>query len=191
MDELNISSYQLKNSPQIIIDGGCIHVGPEIPIDWKEVNKNLPENKKGKGMYILSKIVDEIEILEKEDKELNKKAIEIGEELNKIISQRDKVQDSLYKKRLKILQIKEIYRIATLQFNRLRKQSSDISLTEKDTEEIDKWILRANSKDGLNDIINAIKELKKYYPNEVTRIYALVQKIIIEGPYNSKRKPGK
>jgi hypothetical protein len=62
-------------------------------------------------------------------------------------------------------------------------------LSAEDIAEVEKWISRAKSTDGLKDIKEALEEMNKYYPGEVSNIYAVIQKIIIGGANKSKRKP--
>jgi hypothetical protein len=81
----------------------------------------------------------------------------------------------------------EIYRIATFQFSRLRNEPK-ANLTPEDIAELNKWIGRAKTGEGINAIIQAIKELDKYSSSEIKSVYALVQKIIIEGTYKKKTK---
>jgi hypothetical protein len=75
-----------------------------------------------------------------------------------------------------------IYCVARLQFSRLRNTPS-APLTEEDIAELDKWISRAKDLDGYEHILNALMALGKYNPGSIRKnLYALVQKIIIEGP---------
>jgi len=95
-------------------------------------------------------------------------------------------ESHLYQLTLKEAHIREIYRLAEHQFPRLQK---NVSLTEADVAEIEKWISRAHSDDGLVDIVNALKELEKYTHADIRQnLYALVQKIIIGGAFKDKRK---
>ena len=62
-------------------------------------------------------------------------------------------------------------------------------LTDADVAEIEKWVGRAKSIDSLEGIANAMRELQKYQPIDIkSNLYALVQKIIIEGAYGQKSK---
>jgi hypothetical protein len=78
--------------------------------------------------------------------------------------------------------LKEIYRLASHHFPRLTGKPG---LSDSDIAELEKWIGRAKSDVGLHSIINALSELKKYRsPDDIkSNFYALIQKIIIEGPY--------
>jgi len=95
------------------------------------------------------------------------------------------IQEKLYALQQKLLHIQEIYRIASLQFPRLRREPRG-TLTEADKTELEKWIGRAKSSDGLVSIVSALEELQKYFPEDIrSNLYALVQKIIIGGSYGS------
>jgi hypothetical protein len=95
----------------------------------------------------------------------------------------NRLELELYEKNIYLCHIREIFRLAKIQFSRLRHSPQPI-LTTTDIKELDKWVGRAKSEDGLKDIRNAIAELSKYSPSEIkSNLYALVQKIIIEGPY--------
>lgn len=122
-----------------------------------------------------------------------KKASEIRESLEK---RKDKLVESynftaillneckadLYQAQLKEIHIKEIYRLAELHFNRLLRRSNK-SLTVDDILELEKWIGRTKTIEGLRVIVTALEGLKKYQPSEIrSNLYGLVQKIIIEGP---------
>jgi hypothetical protein len=105
-----------------------------------------------------------------------------------LISDQESVERELYQKRIHLTHIKEIYRLAKIQFSRFRGLPEP-TLTEADVRELDKWVGRAKSADGLVDIINALMELNKYQPSEIkSNLYALVQKIIIGGAYNQGKK---
>ena len=94
----------------------------------------------------------------------------------------------LYEKNILLCHIQEIFRMARVQFSRLR-QAPEQALTDVDVKELDKWIGRTQSVDGLIGIWKAIAELKKYRPSDIKlNLYALVQKIIIEGPYTGKKR---
>jgi hypothetical protein len=89
----------------------------------------------------------------------------------------------LYKLQLEILHISEIYRLAEIHFPRLRSQPKG-TLMEKDIIEIDKWISRVKSEEGLKNIVAALRVLSKYHPHDIrSNLYGLVQKIIVEGPF--------
>jgi hypothetical protein len=82
--------------------------------------------------------------------------------------------------------IEEIYRVARIQFGRLRHTPGAL-LTQKDVQELDKWIGRAKSNLGLMDILKALRTLEKYRPIDIKKnLYALVQRIIMEGPFPKK-----
>ena len=90
----------------------------------------------------------------------------------------------LYDAREQELHMREILRLAALHFPRLRKQKD---LMTADFDELEKWIRRAKSNDGLKSIVLALQELGKYQSYDIkSNLYALVQKIIIEGPNNKK-----
>ena len=96
-------------------------------------------------------------------------------------------QNQLFEEQMKQLHIKEVFRLAKLQFPRLRGEKSNM-LSTADVAELEKWLKRAKTTEGIKDIIDAIKELQKYYKADVkTNLYALVQKIIIGGAIHSKR----
>jgi hypothetical protein len=91
----------------------------------------------------------------------------------------------LYASQERVLHIQEILRLAELHFTRLRKQTE---LTQADYDELEKWIRRAKSSDGLKSIVLALQEIAKYRSYDIKlNLYALVQKIIIEGPNQSKK----
>jgi len=89
---------------------------------------------------------------------------------------------------LRELHISEIYRLAKLHFPRLHRSNvPDLDL--KDILELDKWIGRARSADGLKAIVDALQEMDKYQPIDIRgNLYALVQRIIIGGPFHGKKK---
>jgi hypothetical protein len=94
-------------------------------------------------------------------------------------------QEKLYNLQQRLLHVQEIYRLASLQFPRLRREPRG-TLTEADRAELEKWIGRAQTPDGLTSIVSALEELSKYFPADMkSNLYGLVQKIIIEGPYGS------
>lgn len=97
------------------------------------------------------------------------------------------IEAELYEIRTRELHIAEIYRLAAFHLPRLRRQTGE-GLILQDVAELEKWISRAHSNDGLKNIVEALTELQKYQPIEITKsVYALVQKIIIEGAYKEKR----
>lgn len=95
------------------------------------------------------------------------------------------IQNILYQKQQTELHLSEIYRQATIQFPRLNGRPGS-ELTKEDLGEIEKWISRAKTCEGLIAIVKAIEEMAKYKPNQIKNIYAVVQKIIIEGPRSRK-----
>jgi len=100
--------------------------------------------------------------------------ISLNNQLNKILEKQ-------YGLKEKELHISEILRLASFHIPRLRNDETE--LTEKDYAELDKWIRRAKTIDGLKNIVRALTEISKYYPKDIrTNLYALIQKIIIEGP---------
>jgi|GEM_PF-6399822 len=95
-------------------------------------------------------------------------------------------EQKLYDVSIRELHLKEIYRQAAIQFSRLRKLP-EAQLTKEDVAELEKWIGRAKSIDGIRDVVDALKELQKYSPVEIrSNLYALVQRIIIGGAYHRK-----
>jgi len=90
------------------------------------------------------------------------------------------IQNILYQKQQTELHLSEIYRQASIQFPRLNCRPGS-ELTKEDLGEIEKWINRAKTCDGLIAIAKALESLTKYKPNQVKNVYAITQKIIIEG----------
>jgi len=112
----------------------------------------------------------------------------LNQQKKTVLDRLNKQEKNLYEKNVYLCHIKEIFRLAKTQFSRLRR-SPGLILTTADVKELDKWVSRAKSEDGLKDIRNALEELSKYTPSEIkSNLYALVQKIIIEGPYKGVRK---
>lgn len=100
-------------------------------------------------------------------------------------------QRDLYEAMLAEAHITEIYRLARIHFPRLRGNKGE-NLSAADVMEIEKWISRVKSGDGLKDIADALEELGKYYPSDIkSNLYALVQKIIIGGSYHQAKKKRK
>ena len=97
------------------------------------------------------------------------------------------VEKDLYGCYVREAHLKEIYRLAKIHFSRLAGRRIN-DLTQNDIMELEKWIGRTKSNDGLRDIVEALNEIQKYKPSEVRNIYGLVQRIIIGGPFKSKRK---
>lgn len=89
----------------------------------------------------------------------------------------------------KELHIIEIFRQAKIHFPLLRNDPSS-SLTVADVAELDKWIGRTKTIDGLKSIITAIKSVgSKYTAKGIhSNLYALIQKVIIEGPKDMRKK---
>jgi len=98
----------------------------------------------------------------------------------------EEIDQDLFSAKIRSLYINEIYRQAAYHFPRLRREP-DKGLLELDIVELEKWISRAKNDESLKDILGALIELRKYRPIDIVKnVYALVQKIIIEGPYNGK-----
>lgn len=99
---------------------------------------------------------------------------------------RQEVEEALYQTRLRVVYLEEIYRLAGIQFNRLRREAGT-NLREEDVRELEKWIGRTKSNEGLQDIVEALKEVQKYRPIDIkSNLYALIQKIIIGGAFHQK-----
>ena len=106
------------------------------------------------------------------------------------------LSEDLHRAKLRELYLTEINRLATQHFIRLRKTTPttvvDPCLTGDDYRELEKWIARAKSTEGLKNIVDALVELNKYYPKDIkSNLYALVQRIIIEGPFGTGQKASK
>lgn len=105
-----------------------------------------------------------------------------------LLSDRESIERDLYQKKIYMTHIREIFRLAKIQFSRFRK-IPEPTLTAADVQELNKWVGRVKAEDGLLDIINALREVEKYKASEIkTNLYALVQKIIIGGAYNQGKK---
>ena len=125
----------------------------------------------------LIELNDEIVLLEKEKTVNEKRVIELADIVNNL-------KDRLYAAQEKKLHLCEIVRLAAQHFPRLRNQRD---LTDADYAELDKWIRRVKSNDGLKSIVLALQELSKYKSYDIkSNLYGLVQKIIIEGPNKMK-----
>jgi len=139
-------------------------------------------------MGILEKTQTEIDVLKTEQDKLIE-SLRINDTQKKALS--DQLQESrkkAYIKSLYLCHIKEIFRIAKIQFSRLYRRPIDV-LTSEDILELNKWINRVKSEDGLRDILDALNELSKYSPGQIrSSVYALTQKIIIGGAFKSVRK---
>lgn len=125
-------------------------------------------------------------------KSLEDRKENLTQNLDAIKVELKEIDAELYQIRTRELHISEIYRLAAHHFSRLRRQTGE-SLMIQDISELEKWIGRARSNEGLKNIVDALMELNKYRPVDITKnIYALVQKIIIEGSYHeSQRKQAK
>jgi len=94
----------------------------------------------------------------------------------------------LYNVSLRDLHLREIYRRAKIEIPRLRKEPPG-HLTEADVAELEKWIAREKTTEGLARIADAMEELRKYRSFDIrTNLYALIQRIIIEGAYKGRKK---
>ena len=135
----------------------------------------------------LTNIKENIENLKKEI-DLKQKTIQI--ETLRILTAKQEIQrlqDSIYQAQQRELHLFQIHRLASVQFPRLRNQT-DVGLTVEDKQEIEKWISRTKSNEGLIAIVKALEELAKFSPSQVKNIFALTQKIIIEGPWKGNKK---
>jgi len=97
----------------------------------------------------------------------------------------------LYDVSLRELHLREIYRRAKIEIPRLRKFRKELPghLTEADVAELEKWIAREKTTEGLARIADAMEELRKYRSYDIrTNLYALIQRIIIEGAYKGRKK---
>lgn len=119
-------------------------------------------------------------------KTLEDKIARIEKLLENAPAELKKLQADLYSHTIREAHIKEIYRLAEEHFPRLHRTKE---LTEADIQEIEKWVGRAKSADGLVVIVEAVRELEKYSPVDIRRnLYALVQKIILGGAYKEKSR---
>jgi len=123
----------------------------------------------------------------KETRQLfERELMEISAAEKKLSVRRKALEEHLYELRISELHIAEIYRLAQIHLPRLRRVTE---LSDADRTELEKWITRVKDNDGRVDIVVALRELEKYQPKDITRnLYALVQKIIIEGPINTKKR---
>jgi septal ring factor EnvC (AmiA/AmiB activator) len=141
----------------------------------------------GVDMNNIEKINDEIAVLRKEGDLICKQHEDLEEQRKKLSERMKKIHQSLYEKTVSLTHINEILRLAKIQFSRLRKLPVE-TLTQSDIEELNKWIGRAKSDEGLIDIVNALNELEKYEPGQITKnMYALCQKIISGGAYKKNK----
>jgi len=131
-------------------------------------------------MSLESDVTEQIEILEKNRDQL----ISEIKERQKCL---ESVQGKLYEEKMRKLHIEEAFRVARIKFPRLRGEKSGV-LSIEDVAELEKWVKRAKTLEGLRDIVDAVRELQKYFQADVkTNLYALVQRIIIGGAIHSKR----
>jgi len=122
---------------------------------------------------------------------LNKERDQLVSDIKLKMSRLDKVQQELYVAQLRSLHLEEIYRLAQIHLPRLRGEKEG-KLIQADIQELEKWISRAKSNDGLKAIVDALEELQKYFPHDVkSNLYALVQRIIIGGAFHGKGKKKK
>ena len=119
-------------------------------------------------------VCDELDKLESKKKELE--------------STIQKISSDIYKNKIYFLHIEEIYRLAQIQFGRLRNKHGSV-LTKEDVAELEKWIGRVKTEDGYRSIIDAFREVEKYFASDIkSNLYALVQKIINDGAYKKNKK---
>jgi len=115
----------------------------------------------------------------KEDAAENLNLLE--ESIKKLRKEYDVLSQRLYELSERELKVKEIYRLAGIHLPRLQRRTE---LSDKDKAEIEKWLCRAKSLSGLDDIILAFREMDKYKAGDIKiNLYALIQKIIIGGPF--------
>lgn len=105
------------------------------------------------------------------------------EEMNRLRKECDDLSWSLYELSERELKVREIYRLAEIHLPRLQRRAE---MSEKDKSEVEKWVGRAKSLGGLDDIISAFREVDKYKAGDIKiNLYALIQKIIIGGPFKN------
>jgi hypothetical protein len=97
----------------------------------------------------------------------------------------EKTKETMYIMEQQRLHVNEIVRLAEIHLPRLRGATNN-ELIESDVTELSKWISRVKTMDGYLSIINAFKRMETYRPKDVKNPYALIQKIIIEGPIKKK-----
>lgn len=134
-----------------------------------------------------NRIILSIEDVSEEKKNLEKVKEEAIQNIEKSKKLLEECQTDLYNVSVKELHIQEIYRLAKIQFSRIRKETEP-KLTVADVFELEKLIKRTKDLDGLKRIVDSIRELQKFMPSEVRNLYALLQKIIIEGPFGETKK---
>ena len=133
-------------------------------------------------------MLDQISEIKKTVNDLQKQENQIEQDIRAKNGELHEIHEKLFRARVIHLYLLEIFRLASFHFPRLRKQPNG-ELTPEDLQELDKWVGRVKSTDGLKSIVDALKEIAKYQAPQIKNVYALVQNIIIEGP-NGKR-PGK
>ena len=139
-------------------------------------------------MNSIEKISNEIDLLRREGDLICKQVDDLEMQRKKLSDRMKKIHQSLYEKTVSLEHINEILRLAKIQFSRLRKIPVE-TLTSGDIAELSKWIGRAKSDEGLKDIVDALNELEKYEPSQITKsLYALCQKIISGGAYKKNKK---
>ena len=131
------------------------------------------------------KIGEELQSFQTRRKEYESAVITLDQDIFSKYTNLKNIESRLYELRLSQVHVDEIYRVAKEQLPRLQKATE---LSQKDHQELEKWIGRAKGEDGLVDVINALKELVKYTPQKVKNVHALVQKIIIGGAFNRSKK---
>lgn len=111
----------------------------------------------------------------------------LEEEIKFKKNQLKEIQESFYTLQERELHLSEILRTARDHIPRLKGTPNE-DLTKADYAELEKWVSRAKSMESLKSIVLSLKELSKYKPRDIkANLYALIQKIIIEGPYNQKK----
>lgn len=139
-------------------------------------------------MNASDKAKEEYEILKKEEVSICNQLSSLNDQKQKLSERLQKIRSKAFEKRISLDYILEIFRIAKIQFPRLRKSTNE-TLTSEESQELDKWIGRVKSEQGLKDILDALKELEKYQPHQVRQnIFALCQKIIIGGAFKKRLK---
>lgn len=139
-------------------------------------------------MGILEKTQTEIDVLKTEQENLTESMRKNDAQRKALSDQLQESKKKTYIKTLYMCHTKEIFRIAKIQFSRLYRRPIEV-LTPEDILELNKWINRVKTEDGLRDILDALNELSKYSPGQIrSSVYALTQKIIIGGAFKSPRK---
>jgi hypothetical protein len=123
-----------------------------------------------------------------EKADLDNKVKSLGLVLEAAKVELEENQKKIFDTSVRELYISEIYRLAKVHLPRLRREKIH-ELRPEDILELDKWINRARSSDGLKSIVDALLELDKYQPIDIRgNLYALIQRIIIGGPFHGKKK---